>query len=381
MRCDTLVGLRLAVVGAVVAATASRAFGEIRVFSTLLDGECAATGSAGRGWGEFTLDMDTGELTYRIFFGSLSSSPYDAHIHGPIEQACGSSGSGDIVVGLGVASPTGSAVLSPQEQSELMRGLYYVNVHTSNFTFGEVAGVLQHVHKNRTISVAAPPSPAAAGAAAQGVRVRLRRMYIGSGENAVRGCPARTALPDLAAFEGATSYRWLGPPTVVSDGTVPPNADYLVASLQCCPYFRDWTPEGLAAEFGDDVDVAVIHAVGAAVVPCSAYEVQYVDASCTDLNDEECYTYPLYVQTAKSGDIVSPYGFTGQPNFNDIAAAVACFKAIPMPGGQNKLRCLLRGNDLPLADKVNFTDISRVIAAFRVLPYPEPGPASCDPCP
>lgn len=357
--------------------------GEIRMLSARLDGECAQSGSAALGWAELTLDTDTGELTYAIAYEGLESNEFLAHIHGPIEQACGNVGSGNIVVELPIGSPkAGTAILTPQQQQDLLQGLDYVNIHTVIHSVGEISGVVQNLQKSRAVSVVAPAPPAAAGVPVeQAIRVRLKDLYQDVTELPVLGCPERTGLPDLSAFEGDTSYRWFGEPRVVSDGTVPPSRDYLVAPLQCCPYFRDWTPAGLSADFGVDVDTQVIHAVGPAVVPCSFYEVQFVDSSCADLTDEGCYTYPMFIRTGKWADVIPSFSTAGQPNFLDISAVVNCYKSIPMPGGQNQLRCQLRGNDVSLDDPVNFLQISAAVDGYKSLPYPESGPTACGPCP
>lgn len=368
----------------VVLCNGQRVDAGIRMLSARLDGECAQSGSSALGWAEFALNTDTGELAYTVVYANLESNEFAAHIHGPVEQACGNVGIGDYFLVFALGTPkTGSVMVTPEQQAGLLQGLYYINIHTDSHPNGEIAGVIQNMQKSRGVSVIVPsPPPAAASVPAeQAIRVRLKDVYADVNEDPVSGCPERLGLPDLSAFEGDTSYRWFGPPRVVSDGTVPPDADYLVAPLQCCPFFRDWTPSALSAEFGANVDTTVIHAVGPAVVPCSFYEVQFVDSSCADLNDEGCYTYPMFVETGKWADVIPTFNGAGQPNFLDVNALVGCFKSIPMSGGQNKLRCLIKGNELPLDDPVNFVQINAAVEAFKMLPYPEVGPDPCGPCP
>ena len=74
---------------------------------------------------------------------------------------------------------------------------------------------------------------------------------------------------------------------------------------------------------------------GAEVVPCSIYEVQVVDSSCTNLGDKNCYSNILEIRTALHGDVWSSFG------------------------------------------SVNFTDIGRVVGAFKSLAYQEVGPSAC----
>lgn len=121
----------------------SAALGEVLHFRADLDGACAATESSATGTGTFTLDTATGFFQYEISYSGLSSPEQNAHIHGPIEEACGSLGGGAIVVILPGGNPkNGATVFTSQQQQELSDGLYYVNIHTVNFSAGEIAGVI-----------------------------------------------------------------------------------------------------------------------------------------------------------------------------------------------------------------------------------------------
>ena len=112
-------------------------------FVANIDGVCAASGSSATGLGVFTLNTSTGVFTWHIEFTGLGSDEQFAHIHGPIDVACGSFGSGFILVDLGIGSPKdGSKVLSAEQQQGFLDGKYYVNIHTEEFGSGEISGVI-----------------------------------------------------------------------------------------------------------------------------------------------------------------------------------------------------------------------------------------------
>jgi hypothetical protein len=218
-----------------------------------------------------------------------------------------------------------------------------------------------------------------------GIRVRLKRLYVDTTEDPATGCPLRTALPELSAFEG--EIRWVGPPQAYPEDSVPAPPDFIAAPLQCCPHFRDWGPDGLVADLGANIDTGLLHIYGAEVVPCSEYEVQVLDRCCVDLEDEGCYTTILTIATSEWGDTWLPQRVVGQPNFVDIGKVVEKYKNYafdpgpPLAGAPRKVGAMLRGNVPPLADAVTFIDINRTVEAYKSIPYKELGPTACtDPC-
>ncbi len=121
----------------------SGARAEVINFVANLDGACAGSESSATGHGTFSLDTVTGLFTWHIEFTEFATNETFAHIHGPIQQACGSMGGGQIVITLGFGSPKdGSKVLTAQQQQEVLNGLYYVNIHTEQFAQGEISGVI-----------------------------------------------------------------------------------------------------------------------------------------------------------------------------------------------------------------------------------------------
>jgi choice-of-anchor B domain-containing protein len=244
------------------------------------------------------------------------------------------------------------------------------------------------VLKSRTVSFGAPVSSVAGGGADLAVRLRLKRMYIDTDEDPVNGCPPRTTQPDLGQFEG--EVRWLGEPAEFSEDSSPPDPNFLAAATQCCPHYRRWDPAALAAQFGPDADVSVVHAYGTELVPCSVYELQFTPAGCGDLEEEGCYSDPLEVRTGRMGDVWASYGGAGEPAFLDIGRVVDKYKGVPFDpgppeaGAPPKVRAMLRDNVPPLGTKVNFIDIGLVVESYKHLPYGQPGPTpgACGaPCP
>ena len=206
------------------------------------------------------------------------------------------------------------------------------------------------------------------------------------------GCPQRQPpLADLAQFDG--QVRWLGAPAEYKDLSLSaPNV--IVASLECTPYYRDWSPAALAADFDGDgpgptgngidgePDADVLHVFGAAIVPCSQYEVQAIldDVACA-VTTEANYSAPLSISTALWGDVWEPW--LGMVNFTDIGMVVEAFKRTPYDpgppeaGAPPKVRAMLRNNVVPVSGDVTFTDIGRVVDAFKTKSYPDYGPCPC----
>ena len=92
----------------------------------------AATGQAG-----FVIDTLANTLTYYVSFDNLSAAETAAHIHGP----GGVGVPAGILFDLGVGNPKIGVWNYPQAQeANLLGGLTYVNIHSMNFTGGEIRG-------------------------------------------------------------------------------------------------------------------------------------------------------------------------------------------------------------------------------------------------
>ena len=95
----------------------------------------AGTGS-GTGTIAGTYDDVTNQLDYTVTWSNLTSPVTVAHFH------VGAPGvSGGVDLGFTAVSPSvGSATLNPTQENNLLAGLWYANIHTQNFTGGEIRG-------------------------------------------------------------------------------------------------------------------------------------------------------------------------------------------------------------------------------------------------
>ena len=95
------------------------------------------TGSTGTGEGTMTFDDVSKELSWEISWTGLVDENA-AHFHGPAlpNQNAG------VQVNIGVAAnpAIGSAILDDAQASDLLDGLWYINIHTDAFPSGEIRG-------------------------------------------------------------------------------------------------------------------------------------------------------------------------------------------------------------------------------------------------
>lgn len=146
----------------------------IVVFNALLDGDQAnngaGTGSPGKGAATMTLDTETNEFQWFIAWENLMGIVTAGHFHGPAMPGQGAG------VALGfdaTTNPTsGSAILSAAQASDLLAGLWYINIHTTVVGGGEIRG--------QVFALTPIPVPAALWlfASAGGVFIALMRRRI-----------------------------------------------------------------------------------------------------------------------------------------------------------------------------------------------------------
>ncbi len=135
----------LGVVLALGLAQATNGAAAIIPLSSFLNGaqETPPNTSPAIGAAALQLDNATGNLTWNIVYAGLQGTPTAAHFHqaqaglaGPIVQGIGLSSTAGSPFGI----LTGSAILNAVQQSNLLSGLWYINIHSSLFTGGEIRG-------------------------------------------------------------------------------------------------------------------------------------------------------------------------------------------------------------------------------------------------
>lgn len=103
-------------------------------------GTCGA-GGTGTGTASITLDDVTNLLSWNMSWSGLSGNTTVAHFHLGAPGA-----SGGVVLGFspttGATSGTavGSATISAAQETDLLAGLWYINIHSSTFGGGEIRG-------------------------------------------------------------------------------------------------------------------------------------------------------------------------------------------------------------------------------------------------
>lgn len=105
--------------------------------------EVPPVATAATGYARIFVNESTGSLTFTIVFNGLSSSQTAAHIHAP--AAIGANVGVAINFGaVGGTSGTlsGTTTITPTQLSQLRSHLGYVNVHSTNFSGGEIRGQL-----------------------------------------------------------------------------------------------------------------------------------------------------------------------------------------------------------------------------------------------
>ncbi len=114
-----------------------------------------ATGSV-----EATYDTDTNILDYTISYSGLTGEATAAHFHGP--AAPGENAPPVVPIEPPLASPiAGTVTLTDAQETELLGGLWYFNVHTAQYPNGEIRGqVLQSAASGEVSTLPAESSMA-----------------------------------------------------------------------------------------------------------------------------------------------------------------------------------------------------------------------------
>ena len=111
-------------------------------------GEVPPNNSKATGHCEATLDTVSLTLSWTCHYTGLSAAPIGAHFHGPVSYiGMTSEENAPIQVGTAgsLASPfKGTSVIDATQAADLKIGRWYFNLHSKNFTAGEIRGPVVH---------------------------------------------------------------------------------------------------------------------------------------------------------------------------------------------------------------------------------------------
>jgi len=113
--------------------------GQIFLCNANLDGSQQVPPEVTNASGSATLSFDTSSsvLNWNLVFSDLSSSNFANHMHGPAPVGINA----PVQVPLAVGSPSiGNTVLTVAQQTDLLAGLWYINIHTEVHPPGEIRG-------------------------------------------------------------------------------------------------------------------------------------------------------------------------------------------------------------------------------------------------
>lgn len=119
-----------------------------RKFETFLNGpsEVPANASTATGYARLSLNEAENQITVSAYWSGLTSATILGHIHGPAPANM----VGPIIFDLNppTGQTSGAAVdrtfaVTPAQVADLRAGLWYVNIHSSNFPAGEIRGQLR----------------------------------------------------------------------------------------------------------------------------------------------------------------------------------------------------------------------------------------------
>src|SRR5687767_20294 len=105
--------------------------------------EVPPTGTGHTGLALVTYDTVAGQLTWNVSYTGLSSPINGAHFHGP--TAAGVDAGITVPMAHGPSPIVGSATINATQAAQLLRGQWYINLHSNNFGGGEIRGQVLRV--------------------------------------------------------------------------------------------------------------------------------------------------------------------------------------------------------------------------------------------
>jgi hypothetical protein len=123
---------------ALLGLTSVQALAAVTWLQADLDGTQSGTGSSATGKALVKYDSTGGLLSWTISWKDVAGTADDLHFHGP--AATGVNAGVQVGVGTATNPRVGSATITPTQAADLLNGLWYVNLHTSDFPAGEIRG-------------------------------------------------------------------------------------------------------------------------------------------------------------------------------------------------------------------------------------------------
>jgi hypothetical protein len=128
-------------------------------FEINLDGlqETPPLATPGYGLGSLSLNDTTGDYTLSGNFYDLIGTTTGAHIHGPGTFGVPAGIITPITFDVGVSTGTfsGAGTFTAPQMADLISELYYVNIHTTLFSGGEIRGQIRQVPEPASMSLLA----------------------------------------------------------------------------------------------------------------------------------------------------------------------------------------------------------------------------------
>jgi len=143
-------GMKKAICGlGVVALCAAQASAVVWTFNDPMTGSQEVPANASPAFGNIngTYDDVTNVITYSMTWSGLMANTTNAHFHAAAVGVAGGVQIGPAGFPLGVTAGSfgGSHVLSGAQETQILSGLWYFNIHTSAFPSGEIRGQLNLV--------------------------------------------------------------------------------------------------------------------------------------------------------------------------------------------------------------------------------------------
>jgi hypothetical protein len=119
----------------------------VKNFMTVINGaqETPPNGSTALGNGILTYDTGTKTLCYYFsYIGALAGGEILAHIHGPAAPGVPAG----IILTLPLGNPKQACVVAPAapfNHKDLLKNLYYINIHSLGFPGGEIRGQIYRI--------------------------------------------------------------------------------------------------------------------------------------------------------------------------------------------------------------------------------------------